>query len=92
MIQSGQGFAPLLSAYFLTGLWHRPCVASQFSPVWQKWKRPDEPAWHSQVFLLTRPSGQWAKRLNRTAAEASYIVRHVIEQMKAANAVFFNIW
>ena len=35
-----------------------PSNVWQYSPAWQKCQWRDLLAWHSQVFALTRPSGQ----------------------------------
>src|SRR6516225_9888438 len=42
-------------------------------------------AWHSQVFTVTRPSPQWAKRLNWMAAIAFCASRKVDAHTRAIN-------
>ena len=47
-------------------------------------------AWHSQVFTVTRPSLQWAKRLNWMAANAFCVSRKVDAHTRAMNHFFMK--
>src|SRR5215469_2057656 len=47
-------------------------------------------AWHSQVFTVTRPSPQWAKRLNWMAASAFCASRNVVAHTRAKNHFFIH--
>jgi hypothetical protein len=58
----------------------------QYWPEWQYSKCRDDAPWHSQVFTVTLPSAQWAKRLNLIAAEAFWTGKHAIIQRRAAIA------
>ena len=90
-----QGFAALIPTYLLDGLLSRLMAQAVYRVAILAGMTKMETAWRACMTFASlfaqRPSGQWAKRFNWTAAEASYILRHVIEHMKTANTVFFII-